>query len=305
MPEKDGWKRLRNRLATVTSVATFAASSPYVSIYGMYTNPARRTLIRRLKSANKSMKIVDTSAKLAQLRAVKQDAELLAMRQAIQLTNESLDMIAHNISSYGYEYEIEAEVSGYFRKHGALDAWKPMVGSGSNSCILHSSDNVAPIKKGDVIVVDIGAEVEHYCSDITRTFAANNSFTKRQQAVYDAVEAVHTYGINLQHVGASIRENEAKIESFMGEQLMSLGLIDQPDRKAIRHYFPHATSHYLGLNPHDAGDYQAPLEAGMVLTVEPGIYIPEENIGVRIEDDILITDTGYEILSATLPHTLA
>jgi Xaa-Pro aminopeptidase len=295
--KKDGWKELRSRLIGAKSVATLQASPAYLRVYGMYSNPARRALISRLKSVNRALMVTDISPSLARLRAIKQAPELQAMRRAINLTNEALDIVASQLGRYKYEYEIESTVSSHVRTHGAIDAWKPVVGAGRNSCILHSSDNDAPVKNGDVIVVDVGAQVEHYCADITRTFPARNSFSERQQAVYDAVAEVQAYGIGLQKVGSLVRENEAKVEAIMGEQLIKLGLITKPERAAIRRYFPHATSHFLGINPHDAGDYQQPLQAGMVVTVEPGIYIAEENIGVRIEDDILITEDGCEVLS--------
>jgi Xaa-Pro aminopeptidase len=241
---------------------------------------------------------------LAKLRAIKQPVELSVMQAAIDLTIAGIELVKTNLTSYKYEYQVEADITANNLRNGAVDVWKPIVAAGKNSCILHSSDNQSPLRNGDMIVIDVGSEIEHYCSDITRTYAIGTQASPRQQAVYDAVKEIQAYGFSLQKPGSLIRENEALVEAFMGEQLRKLGLISSTERKAIRHYFPHATSHFLGLDPHDTGDYDAPLQAGMVLTVEPGIYIPEESIGVRIEDDVLITDTGYHVMSDALPRTI-
>jgi Xaa-Pro aminopeptidase len=297
LPKRDGWKRLASRLTMTAAVATLLPNSPYIPIYGMFTNPARQRLLRQLKRISPKLAISDIRPSLAYLRSRKQAIELDAIQEAIDITNQSIDIVAANIGNYRYEYEIEAAITGNILHHGAIDAWKPTVGAGANSCILHSSNNRAKLHAGDVVVIDIGAQVEHYCADITRTLALSGSFSARQQAVYNAVAAVQTYGFSLQRPGTFVRDNEKLVETFMGEQLQQLGLIKQADRSAIRHYFPHATSHFLGLDPHDAGNYAEPLESGMVLTVEPGIYIAEEDIGVRIEDDILVTESGAQLLS--------
>src|SRR5690606_4788889 len=157
------------------------------------------------------------------------------------------------------------------------------------ACVIHNMDNNDPIKTGDLLVLDVGAEVENYSADITRTLAPGGKASKRQKAVYAAVLAVQDYAFSLVKPGALLKDNEQKVEQFMGEKLRELGLIKSIDRDSVRQYFPHATSHFLGLDVHDVGDYSQPLAPGMVLTVEPGIYISDEAIGVRIEDDLLVT----------------
>jgi Xaa-Pro aminopeptidase len=149
--------------------------------------------------------------------------------------------------------------------------------------------------------LDVGAEVENYAADITRTYFLKKP-TKRQQAIYDAVAEVAAFARDHLKPGVTIRENEKAVEEFMGEKLRELGLIKSITHDNVRKYYTHACSHYLGLDAHDAGDYDAPLEPGMVITVEPGIYTPEENFGVRIEGDVLITETGLEILSKAAPY---
>jgi len=151
--------------------------------------------------------------------------------------------------------------------------------------------------------MDVGAEYQHYAADITRTISLSAP-SRRQQAVHAAVLDVQAYGFSLLNPGVDLKEYEQSIEQYMGEKLRELGLIKTIDHESVRAYYPHATSHFLGLNVHDVGDYSRPLEVGNVLTVEPGIYIPAEGIGVRIEDDVLVTDTGIEILTDRLPRTL-
>jgi Xaa-Pro aminopeptidase len=156
----------------------------------------------------------------------------------------------------------------------------------------------------ELIVIDIGAEVEHYAADITRTISLK-TVSRRQRSVHEAVQEIQRQAIELLKPGVLMKDYEQNIEQLMGEKLRELGLIKSITHEAVRHYYPHATSHFLGLNVHDAGDYNRPLEPGVVLTVEPGIYIPEEGIGVRIEDDLLITPKGNKILSNKLSRQLS
>lgn len=155
-----------------------------------------------------------------------------------------------------------------------------------------------------MILLDIGAEVEYYSSDISRTLSINHKPTRRQRQVYEAVADVQDYAFSLVKPGISIKDMETKIEHYMGEKLRVLGLINSIDKESVRKYYPHGTSHFLGLDTHDVGFYDKPLEPGMVITVEPGIYIPEENIGVRIEDDVLLTEAGYRLLTNNLPSLI-
>lgn len=307
--EKDGWKQLGQRLKKVQHVATLAANQPYIEYLGMYTNPARRRLIRRLKEANPEIDLLDLRQHLSRMRMVKQPVELEALQQAIDITCETLREVTRpaRLSKYAYEYEIEADIARGFRRRGGegQQAFTPIVASGIRSCTLHHIQNEAQLASDEMVVLDVGASYAHYAADITRTVALGGRASRRQQQVHEAVCEAQDYAYSLLKPGVRHREYEKQVEAFVGEKLRELGLIKSITHEAVRErYFPHATSHFLGLDAHDAGDYDEPLKPGVVLTVEPGIYIREEAIGVRIEDDVLITETGCDVLSKKLARTL-
>jgi Xaa-Pro aminopeptidase len=304
LPSKVGWRQLSSRLKKVKHVATLAASPSFVETYGMYVNPARETLIQKIKAVNSDIELLDLRQHVARLRMVKQEVELVRMQRAIDITIDALKKVKTKLPKFSYEYEIEAEMSGRFIRQGAQEAWKPIVASGANACILHASENRSALAHKELVVLDVGAEDNHYCADISRTYSIGGKPSRRQQAVFTAVCEVQDFAFELQKPGALVKDNEKTIEQFMGEKLRELGLIKTIEHESVRKYFPHATSHFLGIDMHDAGDYERPLEPGVVLTVEPGIYIPEEHIGIRIEDDILITADGHKNLSARLAREL-
>jgi Xaa-Pro aminopeptidase len=169
---------------------------------------------------------------------------------------------------------------------------------------MHYITNQAPLSADELVVLEVGAEVEHYSADIARTVSMSTP-SRRQQVIHETVLEVQEFARNLLKPGTLLREYEDEVAVFMGEKLRELGLIKTISDENVRMYFPHRTSHFLGLNTHDVGDYDRPIEPGVVLTVEPGIYIPEEGIGVRIEDDVLITSHGNKILSNKLPRALS
>lgn len=301
--EDEGWQRLKNRLKQTNQAAILMPATSYIASHGLYVNPARRRLLRTIKKHQPNIELADIRETLSQLRSVKQPSEIKAIRKAIDVTAASLKAVKKAIGSYEYEYEVEAAITTVFRKRNLNHAYGPIVAAGRNACILHYMANSGELKSGDILLLDVGAEVENYAADISRSFVKGEP-TERQKQVWQAVMNVREFALQNLKPGISIRENEKIVEQFMGEQLRELGLIKQADRESIRRLYPHATSHYLGLDVHDAGNYDRPLEPNMTLTVEPGIYIPEEGIGIRIEDDILITETGNEVLSASLPHDL-
>ncbi|MFT7615928.1 MAG: Xaa-Pro aminopeptidase [Candidatus Woesearchaeota archaeon] len=185
-----------------------------------------------------------------------------------------------------------------FFSQNATFAYQPICASGKNACVLHYITNDSVIDQQKPILLDVGAEVCGYDADITRTI---NITTKRQEAIYTAVLAVQEFAISLLKPGVYLKEYEQKVREFMGRQLITLKLIKKATPKAIAELYPHGTGHFLGLDTHDVGDYKKPLAAGMVITVEPGIYSKKEGIGIRIEDNILITKTGCKVLSAMIP----
>lgn len=301
-----GWNRLASRLQKAKQVATLAAAPAYIEHYGLYANPARARLNETLRTYNTQLEILDIGMHIVQLRMIKQAPELKAMQQAIDITAAAIRESTRQmkLAKYEFEYELEAELTKGFRSRGASGhAFEPIVAGGERACTLHNVSSSGQLKSGELVVIDVGAEVEHYAADITRTVIKGRA-TARQKAVYAAVLEVQQYAYSLLKPGVLMADYEKSIELFMGEQLRTLGLIRAVDRDSVRKYYPHATSHFLGLNVHDAGDYAQPLAAGVVITVEPGIYIPEEGIGIRIEDDVLITDTGIDILTRGLPAKL-
>lgn len=303
---KEGWKLLASRLKRSKHVATLAASPIFVEGHDMYSNPARARLIETLKSHNDEIELLDLRKHLMKMRMIKQPQELRAIQEAIDITIQTIKEVTRPrvLEKYEYEYQLEAAVTYGFRKRGASGhAYEPIIAGGIRACTIHYLQNNAKFAQDDTILMDVGAQVSHYAADISRTVVKGKP-TKRQLAVISAVNEVVEYGLSQLRPGVSFIAAEEKLTSFMGEKLRELGLIRTIDSKSIRTFYPHAP-HFLGLDVHDVGDYSVPLEPGMVLTVEPGIYIPKESIGVRIEEDVVITENGPKVLSAALPRILA
>jgi Xaa-Pro aminopeptidase len=303
---EEGWERAASRLKKVKHVATLAVPPAYVDQYGLYTNPARAALTQKIKAYKTDIELLDINQHLARLRMIKQPEELVAIQAAIDITTSTIKQTikASNLKKFSYEYEIEAALSQGFRSRGAAGhGFDPIVASGKRACTLHNVANNGELAADELLLIDTGAEVEHYSADITRTVPVGSP-SRRQQTIYDAVLEVQEYAFNLLKPGVLLREYEEQIEHLMGEKLRELGLLKTISHEDVRKYYPHSTSHFLGLNVHDVGDYDRPLEPGMVITVEPGMYIPKEGIGVRVEDDILITATGIKILSDKLSRDL-
>jgi Xaa-Pro aminopeptidase len=304
--EKEGWKQLEQRTKKVRHIATLAANPPYIEGLGMYANPARAALIKRLKDTNGELELLDLRQHISRMRMIKQPMELVAIQQAIDITVATLKEITRpaQLAKYAYEYEVEADISRGFRRRGAEGhGFWPIVAGGGRACVLHNTNNDEALASDELLTIDIGARSYGYSADITRTISLGKS-SRRHQAVHAAVQEVQDFAYSLLKPGVIIAEYEKQIEHFMGEKLRELGLIKSIEHDLVRRYFPHATSHFLGIDVHDTGDYERPLEPGIVLTVEPGIYMPEEGIGVRIEDDVLITEAGFRVLSAKLPREL-
>lgn len=302
---KDGWHHLRSRLKRVQHVATLAANPRYIDIIGIYSNPARATLQKRLKEINPEVELLDLRTHLARMRMVKQPVEIATIQEAVDITLASIrDATKQSkLDKYEYEYQLEAEFAYGIRKRGAVGhAFSPIVAGGPRACTIHYMDNSNALGVNELIVMDVGAQVSQYAADITRTVVRGKA-TRRQRAVVEAVNDALEYQLNLLKPGISFAACEKQLRQYMGEKLRELGLIKSIDDESIYRYYPHSP-HYLGLDVHDAGDYEIPLEPNIVLTVEPGIYIPEEGIGVRIEEDVLITPNGAKVMSDRLPRIL-
>ncbi|MFQ5702614.1 MAG: aminopeptidase P N-terminal domain-containing protein [Gemmatimonadales bacterium] len=233
------------------------------------------------------------------MRVVKDRVEIAALRRAIAITTEAHKSAMRAVHPGMYEYQLEATVEYTFRNLGADRlGFASIVGSGPNSTTLHYDVNRRRMQDGDLVVVDVGAEYAQYSADVTRTLPVNGRFSERQKAVYDLVLATQQAAIDAVRPGVTVRELSRIARSYMATNSGDLC----GDKDCTR-YFIHGLSHWIGMRVHDVGDYSMKLEPGAVLTVEPGIYIATENLGVRIEDDILVTDNGHEILSGGAPRT--
>lgn len=293
--EADSWLRQAARSHRLVHTVDAPAGA---DTFGFTLNPAAHEMREKLERIFAS--VSDFRLELARLRAVKQLVEIAVMQSAIDLTVKSFAEVRKNIDKYRYEYEVEADFTHDFRRAGAEGhAYDPIVAFGKNACTLHYIRNNDKLSKGNLLLIDIGARQNGYAADITRTYAVGKP-TKRQQAVHDAVRTAQQEIIGLIQPGFPVEEYFKKVDHIMQRALMDLHLIKDENDPAYRKYFPHSIGHGLGIDVHDALGRPEILQEGMVMTVEPGIYIPEEGIGVRIEDDILITNDGHKNLSAKL-----
>lgn len=242
--------------------------------------------------------VQDIRTDLAKLRAIKQAEEIVSIQRAVNITTKAFKHVRNNINDFSSESDIEAEFSYLQRKSGARGhAYDPIIAAGKNACTLHYGKNSEKISKRQMVLMDVGAEYGHYAADITRTYA-KGEVTKRQREVHTAVESAHHRIIGLLAPMSSVESYQRQVDDIMADAIGSIGL--DASKEGVRKYFPHAISHGLGIDVHDSLGAPKYFQENMVLTVEPGIYIPEEGIGIRIEDDILITATGRKNLSADL-----
>lgn len=299
----DDAKSMLRDLAKKHSVVYSLGEQPYAEYLDFSLNPAGHKMYEMLDRTFNSVQ--DCRKELAKLRAIKQPIEITRMKKVIGLTVDAFELVKETLSDVSYEYELEAEFSYFFRKKGGEGhAYDPIVACGGNACTLHYDANKAKIKKRELLLMDVGARLDGYSADITRTYATSDP-TKRQVEVHAAVQSAQKEIIRLLGPDVSVEQYQRDVDRIMTDALLSLGLMkDKSDEKAFHRYFPHAVSHGLGIDVHEALGAPRLFEPGMLLTVEPGIYIPEENIGVRIEDDILVTEKGRTNLSARLSTDL-
>ncbi len=285
--------------------------------------------IARLRKSEKRGKrppraVVDPRACLHELRLHKRPEELAALRTAATISADAHVAAMQAGKPGSYEHELEAVINYTFRRRGGNGpGYSTIVGAGPNATILHYIENTATVGPNDLVLVDAGCEYEHYTADITRTWPANGTFSPAQRRVYAAVLATQKSAIEMVRPGITIDEIHDHCVKQLAEAMVELGLLAGPaDERvrdqAYRKFFMHGTSHWLGLDVHDAGAYTQqgkprPLAAGMVITVEPGMYIAADapdvpdayrGIGVRIEDDVLVTQAGHEVLTATCPKEI-
>ena len=247
-----------------------------------------------------------------ELRCIKSAEEIVLMQHACDITEKGLRRILPMIKPGIMEYEIEAELIHEFlsnRSNGF--AYEPIIGSGVDSCVLHYMDNNKKCEDGDILLMDFGAEYANYASDLTRTVPVNGRFSARQKAVYNSVLHVMKEATKMLRPGTIIKEYELEVGKLTEYELIKLGLLDKhdikkqdPKKPLYKKYFMHGTSHYLGLHVHDVGSLNQDVAAGMVFTCEPAIYILEEKLGIRLENDILVTENGPDDLMKNIPIEL-
>lgn len=242
------------------------------------------------------------------LRVVKSPEELKLIEKAVEITHAGFERVAKFLKPGVNETELEAEFAHEFIRRGGQFAYTPIIASGKNSCVLHYITNDQPCRAGDLLLLDVAASYANYNSDLTRTIPVSGKFTRRQRQVYNAVLRVFRAQIAGLKVGKKWKDWQKEAEQHTEKELVDLGLLkpakikkQDPDWPALKEWFMHGIGHPLGLDVHDYGFMNEPFVAGTVMTVEPGIYIPREEIGVRLENDVLLTETGVTDLMAQIP----
>jgi Xaa-Pro aminopeptidase len=250
---------------------------------------------------------------MKELRAIKTRHEVAVMQEAVNITHKALLRVCKFIRPGVYEHEIEAEITHEFiRNRATRHAYGCILASGDRARILHYVENNQACKDGELILMDFGAEYGNYCADLTRTIPVNGKFSKRQKEIYDACLAVHHYTAKMLKPGITWLEITAAAEIEMNKQLLKIGLLNKadiknetPDNRACRKYFYHGLGHHLGIDVHDIGTRNTAIREGMVFTIEPGIYVEQEQIGIRIENNFWVSKNGNIDLFKGMPITTA
>ena len=290
--------RVFQELATQCSTFYFNTNEHYRQAVETETREDR--FIKKCKAAFPAHHVAKSNPILQQLRAVKAPEEINQIQQACSITEKGFRRILNFVRPGVWEYEIEAEWAHEFIRHRSKGfAYQPIIASGKNANVLHYTENNQQCQDGDLLLMDVAAEYGNYSSDLSRTIPVSGRFTARQKAVYNAVLQVKNEATALLVPGTLWKAYHAEVGKIMTSALLGLGLLDKADVQnqtadapAYKKYFMHGTSHHLGLDTHDYGLLHLPMEAQMVFTVEPGIYIPEEGFGIRLEDDVVIQPTG-------------
>ncbi|MBI1317149.1 M24 family metallopeptidase [bacterium] len=325
----EGEKLNKAQASALSGISTVYWQSEFESVFKNVMNQCERVYLNRNEHLRAKVEIQTREDRFAEtvlrefplhayersapilhrLRSVKQTEELDLMRTSAQINTEAFARILTVLKPGVGEWELEAEFAHeYLRQKAEGFAYTPIIASGASACILHYIENHQVVADGDLVLFDVGCSYAHYASDVTRCFPANGRFTARQRAVYEAVLRVQKAAMELLRPGNQLHTYHAEVGKIMESELLGLGLIDRndiahqnPAWPAYKKYFMHGTSHYLGLDVHDVGLWTEKMEVGQVFTVEPGIYIPEEGLGIRIEDNIVIGAEHNENLTAAIP----
>lgn len=261
------------------------------------------TLAKNIKEKYPHITINNSYNIIAKSRMIKSEKEIAMIKKAIDITNQGIRKMMQNSKPGMKEYQLEAYFDFELKTLGAKrHAFNTIAASGKNAIVLHYEDNNCEMNNGDLILFDLGAEYNNYCADISRTFPVNGRFTERQKEIYNIVLKSQLETIKAVKPGFPYRELNNVTKKVLTEECKKIGLIKEDEE--ISKYYYHGVSHYLGLDTHDVGDCETILESGMVLTIEPGLYIEDEGIGIRIEDNVVVTDDGCENLSRDIIKTV-
>lgn len=297
----DEFETIFSKLMTNVDKVYFNNNDHYRKAVEMQTREDR--FLIWLKSNYPKHKIEYSFPIMEKLRGVKEPEEIELIQKACDITEKGFRRVLKFLKPGVMEFHVEAEYSHEFLRNRSKGfAYTPIIASGYNACILHYINNNMQCKDGDMLLMDVGAEYANYSSDMTRSVPINGRFTDRQKSVYQAVLNVKNEASKMLIPGTLWEEYHVEVGKFMTSELISLGLLDKSDiqnqdhkNPAYKKYFMHGTSHHMGLDTHDYGDLKTPMVANMVFTVEPGIYIPDENLGIRLEDDVVIKNSGTPI----------
>lgn len=292
------FKRVFQELATHCDTFYFNTNEHYRQAVETETREDR--FIAACKKEYPAHRVAKSNPILQQLRSVKAQEEIAQIQMACDITEKGFRRLLSFVKPGVWEYEIEAELVHEFIRHRSKGfAYTPIIAAGNNANVLHYTENNCQCKAGDLLLMDVAAEYGNYASDLTRTIPVSGTFTPRQRTVYEAVLRVKKAATKLLVPGTLWKEYHVEVGKIMTSELLGLGLLDKVDVKnedpqspAYKRYFMHGTSHHMGLDTHDYGLLHLPMEANMVFTVEPGIYIPEEGFGVRLEDDVVVQAQG-------------
>jgi len=305
--EKTGFADVETFAKLHDAVAALAMNFPeiYTELPGPHEDgyPHAANWSKWVKDAAPQATVKDVSSAVGTLRSIKSPGELALLQKAIEPSIDA-HLAAMKMMRPGlYEYQVAAKMVEIHDDAGCeTEAYAPIIGTGINSTVLHYNKLDRKIEDGDIVLMDVGGQYSGYASDITRTIPANGTFSPRQREIYEIVLGAQNAAIAALKPGMTLGGQSAtSLQKIASDYINTHG--KDKEGRSLGRYFIHGLSHHLGLNVHDPSGPYRPLEAGMVITVEPGIYIPEENIGVRIEDDVLITPTGYKLLTARLPRT--
>jgi len=256
-----------------------------------------------LKSLYPHVLLKTSQMLLAELRTVKDDYEITQVKKALSITKEGLNEIMSHMAPGKFEYQLQAEFNYVLNMHRTSPSFDTIAAGGKNATTLHYIDNDSKIDDGDLVLFDLGVEYNHYCSDITRVYPSSGKFNPRQKEVYEVVLDVNKKAIEFLKPGMTLKEYNEYGKKLLTEGAKKLGLIREDDE--INKYYYHSLGHYLGLDVHDVGNYSKPIPEGALITVEPGLYIAEEGIGIRIEDDIIVKKSGNINLSQDIIKEVA